>query len=253
MSVDVLPRWCQLVVADNPGPMTLEGTNTYVLRTDDGNVVIDPGPELEAHLTHVSGLGPVALTLLTHNHRDHTGGVERFHQLTGAPVLARDPRLSIGGADLPGDGELLPVSGLDVRVVDTPGHTPDSVCFVVDDTRTVIFTGDTVLGRGTTIVPYPEGNLRSYLHSLERLRDIAGADGVLLPGHGPSRTDAAAVITGYIEHRWQRLGEVREALASGARTPREVVEIIYADVDRSVWPAAQSTVEAAMAYLREDA
>lgn len=248
-----LPGWCRLVRAGNPGPMTLDGTNTWVLATGAGTVVVDPGPELESHLAAVAALGPVALGVVTHHHADHCGGVARFRELTGAPVLARDPGGS--GADdvLPVSGSALDVPGLDITVLDTPGHTADSVSFVVSDgTTTGLLSGDTVLGRGTTVVMHPDGDLGAYLDSLDRLRRTAAAGWLLLPGHGPARPDAAAVADEYRTHRLARLEQVRTALATGARTAREIVEVIYADVDRSVWPAAERTVEAAMAYLRTD-
>ncbi|WP_203453711.1 MBL fold metallo-hydrolase [Jiangella aurantiaca] len=245
-----LPPWCRLVRADNPGPMTLDGTNTYVLRAGDGNVVIDPGPWLEPHLNAVLELGPVAVALITHHHADHCGGVELFRELTGgAPVLARDPAASGADAELPAHGQRL--DDLGITVLDTPGHTADSVSFVADDGDSVLlFSGDTVLGRGTTIVSHPDGDLGAYLASLELLRTAVPEDAVLAPGHGPLRPRAVTVVDEYVAHRQQRIEQVRAALAGGARTARDVVEVVYADVDRALWPAAERTVEATLAYLR---
>lgn len=245
-----LPAWCRLVRADNPGPMTLDGTNTYVLRTGDGNVVIDPGPWLEEHLDAVLELGPVSVALITHHHADHCGGVELFRDLTGgAPVLARDPAASGADAELPAHGQRLDDFGL--TVLDTPGHTADSVSFVADDGETVLlFTGDTVLGRGTTIVSHPDGDLGDYLASLELLRTAVPGDALLAPGHGPLRADAGAVVDEYVAHRLRRIEQVRAALDGGARTARDVVEVVYADVDPALWPAAERTVEATLAHLR---
>ncbi|NED99217.1 MBL fold metallo-hydrolase [Phytoactinopolyspora halotolerans] len=269
----MVPEWCHVVRADNPGPMTLDGTNTYVLATDAGNVVIDPGPLIDAHLTAILGYGPVILTVLTHHHLDHSESAARFHELTGAPVRARDPKLCIAGAPLDAHDAALDVPGsgapaLELRVLHTPGHTADSICLELtgpapsadqpDETHEPstlqrpwrgLIAGDTVLGRGTTVVMHPDGRLGDYLASLELLRTRLDHAWTLLPAHGPVRTDAAAVITQYLEHRRARLDEVRAALASGATTPREVVEIVYADVDRSVWPAAERTVAAALEYL----
>lgn len=248
-----LPSWCTLIRADNPGPMTLDGTNSYVLHTGSGNVVVDPGPLLEDHLRAVADRGPVAVVVLTHHHADHTAGVPRFAELTGAPVLARDPRLCRGGDPL-ADGSALDVAGLDVRVVHTPGHTADSICLTVTDGSTrALLSGDTVLGRGTSIVAHPDGSLGDYLDSLRTLLDAArtgGSGGRLLwPGHGPVRADAARVIEEYLAHRKLRLNQVRAALAAGARTPMDVVATVYADVDRAVWPAAEATVRAQLDYL----
>jgi glyoxylase-like metal-dependent hydrolase (beta-lactamase superfamily II) len=140
--------------------------------------------------------------------------------------------------------------GLEIRVVGTPGHTSDSLSFLVPADRTVL-TGDTVLGRGTTVVAHPDGRLADYLASLRRLRDLAAAHEIttVLPGHGPVLTDALAAVEGYLTHRAERLVQVERAVAAGARTPRDVVERVYADIDRAVWPAAELSVRAQLDYL----
>lgn len=242
-----LPGWCTLVRADNPGPMTLDGTNTYVLRADAGVVVVDPGPLDEAHLRRVAGSGDVLLTLLTHGHPDHAEGARRFHELTGAPVLAREPAHCVA-ADPLADGVAPAVQGLGLVVLHTPGHTSDSVSFVVDDGRDrAVLTGDTVLGRGTTVVAHPDGALAPYLASLRRIADLGPV--TLLPGHGPVREDAAAVAVEYLAHREQRLQQVRDAVAAGATTAEQVVRRVYVDVDESLWPAAELSVRAQLDYL----
>jgi glyoxylase-like metal-dependent hydrolase (beta-lactamase superfamily II) len=243
-----LPPWCRLVRADNPGPMTLEGTNTYVLSTDSGNVVVDPGPLLDAHLQDVLALGPVAMTLLTHGHIDHSEAADRFHQLTGTPVSAQDPALCRGADPLVHDGATVEVAGLSIEVLHTPGHTADSVSFLVrGDELSGLLSGDTILGRGTTVVAHPDGRLGPYLDSLARLGELRGV--VLLPGHGPVQPDTAVLAEQYLAHRHERLDQVRAALASGAGSAREVVEIVYADVDRALWPAAEQSVRAQLDYL----
>jgi glyoxylase-like metal-dependent hydrolase (beta-lactamase superfamily II) len=246
-----LPGWCTLVRADNPGPMTLDGTNTYVLRGDDGVVVVDPGPLDEEHLRRVASTGTVTLTLLTHGHPDHAEGARRFAEMTGAPVRAYDPALCLGGAEpLTEPGRVQGPQGLAIDVLHTPGHTSDSVCFLVEDGREqAVLTGDTVLGRGTTVVAYPDGALAPYLRSLRRI--LALGPRTLLPGHGPVREDAAALASVYLAHREQRLDQVREAVAGGATTPAEVVRTVYADVDEVLWPAAELSVRAQLDYLAE--
>ncbi len=239
------------VLAPNPSPMTLEGTNTWVLR-EPGHprcVVVDPGPLDEGHLERVAAHGPVAQVLLTHAHPDHAGGARRFHELTGAPVRALDPAHRFGGEGLV-DGDVVAAAGVQLRVVATPGHSSDSLCFVLPADAAVL-TGDTVLGRGTTVVAHPDGRLAPYLESLHRLRRLA-TDGVavVLPGHGPVLGDAAAVFDGYLAHREERLAEVRRALAAGARSPREVVERVYTDVDEALWGAAELSVRAQIDYLQ---
>src|SRR5213079_1992508 len=133
--------------------------------------------------------------------------------------------------------------GLEVRIVATPGHSADSLSFLLDD---AVLTGDTVLGRGTTVVAHPDGRLADYLDSLRRLRDLCerAEATTILPGHGPVLDDALAVLDYYLAHRAERLVQVEAAVAAGARTPREVVEVVYADVDRSLWPAAELSVRA---------
>ncbi|HEX5996095.1 MAG TPA: MBL fold metallo-hydrolase [Jiangellales bacterium] len=245
-----LPQWCTLVRADNPSPMTLDGTNTYVLATAAGNIVVDPGPLLDDHLESVAGLGPVTAVLLTHRHPDHAESARRFHKMTQAPTLARDPDQCIDADPLSSDGAILDVPDLQIRVLHTPGHTADSVCFdVVADADRALLTGDTILGRGTTVVAYPDGRLGSYLDSLRRLSRLAGV--LVLPGHGPVRPDAGEAAAKYLAHRQERLDQVRTAVAAGATTAPEIVEVVYADVDRALWPAAELSVRAQLQYLAE--
>ncbi len=240
-----------VVLAHNPSPMTLDGTNTWVLRAPAAAdcVVVDPGEDDDVHLRAVAEHGPVALVLLTHRHHDHAGGARRFAELTGAPVRALDPSLVLGSEAL-GDGEVVAAAGIELRVVATPGHTSDSLSFLIEADQAVL-TGDTVLGRGTTVIAHPDGALRPYLESLHRLADLAPGTAVLT-GHGPELTDVADTATAYLAHREQRLGQVRAALdqLGPQATARQVVEAVYTDVDRSLWPAAELSVRAQLDYLR---
>jgi glyoxylase-like metal-dependent hydrolase (beta-lactamase superfamily II) len=244
-----LPAWCTLVRAGNPSPMTLEGTNTYVLRASGASagVVVDPGPLDEGHLAAVAALGPVQLILLTHGHPDHAEGAHLFQEMTGAPMAAVEPRLVVDSAPLRGRETFTEVGGLTVRVVATPGHTSDSVSFVVEGDEPGLLTGDTILGRGSTVVAHPDGVLAPYLDSLARLRDLGPM--LLLPGHGPVRSDSSALATEYLAHREQRLEQVRAAVAAGDRSARDVVRRVYVDVDQSLWPAAELSVLAQLDYL----
>jgi glyoxylase-like metal-dependent hydrolase (beta-lactamase superfamily II) len=246
--------WC--VLAPNPSPMTLDGTNTWVLQEpgDDRTVVVDPGPLDERHLGRVLEIvrrrgARVGVILLTHGHLDHSEGAARFATLSGAPVRALDPALRLGDEGL-AEGDVVRAGGLSLEVVATPGHTGDSLSFLLPADAAVL-TGDTVLGRGTTVVAHPDGRLEDYLASLERLRSVAasGAVTTVLPGHGPALPDAVRVLDGYLAHRRERLEQVRAAVAAGARTAREVVERVYADVDRTLWPAAEQSVRAQLEYL----
>ena len=241
------------LLADHPGIMTLDGTNTWILREPGASrcVVVDPGPNDEDHLQAVlAAAGDVALVLFTHRHGDHTDALDRFAELTGAPCRALDQQFC-RDADPLVDHETIEVDGLTVEVVATPGHTTDSVCLLLAAEGTLL-SGDTILGRGTTIIAHPDGVLGSYLDSLARIRELIAEDLVthILPGHGPVIDQPAEVVDFYLEHRAERLDQVRAAMDAGATTPREVVETVYADVDESLWPAAEHSVAAQLAYLR---
>ena len=243
------------LLAPNPSPMTLDGTNTWVI-AEPGSpsvVVVDPGPQDEGHLRRVlaeavAGDRRVARILLTHGHPDHSAGAARFAELSGAPVQAADPAGRFGTEGLP-DGDVITVAGCELRVVATPGHSADSVSLLLPADG-ALFTGDTVLGRGTTVIAR-DGNLGDYLRSLDQLRALAEAAELrlLLPGHGPMLTDPIGILDYYLAHRAERLDQVRSALAAGAKTPAEIVAMIYTDVDRSVWPAAEWSVQAQLNYL----
>jgi glyoxylase-like metal-dependent hydrolase (beta-lactamase superfamily II) len=230
--------------------MTLEGTNTYVLRAGGAaaGIVVDPGPLDESHLAAVAAHGPVELILLTHGHHDHSDGAQVLHEMTGAPMTAVDPAFVVDAPSLAGSAAFAGVGGLSVRVLLTPGHTSDSVSFLVEDDEPAVLTGDTVLGRGSSVVAHPDGQLGPYLDSLSRLQELGPI--TLLPGHGPVRADAAGVAREYLAHRAERLDQVRAALAAGAATPEDVVRRVYADVDPALWPAAERSVRAQLDYLR---
>jgi len=248
------------VLAPNASPMTLEGTNTWVLRApgSDRSIVVDPGPPDPGHLDAVAAAaGDVAVVLLTHHHLDHSEAARAFAERMGCGVRALDPALRLGSEGL-AQGDVVAVGDLEVHVVATPGHTADSLSFVVPSERAVL-TGDTVLGRGTTVVAHPEGELGAYLASLGRLHALAEAHEIetVWPGHGPVIERALPVLEHYLAHRRERLDQVREAVrvlgatltAYDESLPRRVVEIVYADVDEVLWPAAELSVRAQLAYL----
>ncbi len=243
-----------VLLCDNPSVMTLDGTNTWVLRAPGSEqcVVVDPGPDDEQHLRRVAAVGEVVATLLTHGHVDHAAGAKRFAELTGSSVRAVDPAHRLGSEGL-AEGTVVAAAGIEIRVLATPGHTADSVCMVLDGDgeHGSVLTGDTVLGRGTTVIAPPDGALGPYLDSLRTLSELPDGAAVL-PGHGPELPDAPAAARRYLEHREQRLEQVRGALVQlGAdASPRQVVELVYADVDQSLWPAAEWSVRAQLEYLR---
>jgi glyoxylase-like metal-dependent hydrolase (beta-lactamase superfamily II) len=245
------------VLAPNPSLMTLDGTNTWLI-AEPGSaaaVVVDPGPDDEGHLRRVRALASdagqrVSRILLTHGHSDHSAGARRLAELTGAPVLAVDPAQRLGPEGI-GPGDVVTAAGCEIRVIATPGHTADSVSLLLPADRAVL-TGDTVLGRGTTMISR-DGNLGDYLGSLDRLRALADSAALtaLLPGHGPLLADPAAALDFYIAHRAERLAEVEAAIAAGDRTAADIVKRVYASVDRGLWPFAEWSVRAQLTYLAE--
>lgn len=244
------------VLAPNPSPMTLEGTNTWLLYEPGARraVVLDPGPDDSGHLDAVIETATkhgveIAAVLLTHGHPDHAAGARSFAERVGTGVRALDPAHRLGDEGLTG-GDVVEMDGLELRVISTPGHSADSLCFHLPADAAVL-TGDTILGRGTTVVAHPDGRLVDYLDSLHRLRALCDDAHVetVLPGHGPVLSDAVSVVDYYLAHRAERLAQVEQAVAAGARTPREIVETVYADVDRVLWPAAELSVRAQLDYL----
>ncbi|WP_028478128.1 MBL fold metallo-hydrolase [Nocardia sp. CNY236] len=241
-----------VLLADNPGQMTLEGTNTWVLRAPGRSdcVVVDPGPVDDRHSQAIADAvgGEIALTLVTHRHFDHTGGIDRLAELTGTVVRAKDPAF-LRGSDAPlVDSEVVEAAGLRITVMDTPGHTADSVCFALED---AVLTGDTILGSGTTVLDASDGTLVDYMSSLNRLVE-AGQGKALLPAHGPDHANLEPVARYYIAHRHERLDQVRAALhvLGPDADSMDVVRRVYVDVDKRLWPAAHSSVQAQLDYLR---
>ncbi len=238
-----------VLLCNNPGKMTLDGTNTWVLRGpgSDEMVVVDPGPDDDEHLGRLAELGTIALVLISHKHEDHTGGIDKIVDATGAVVR------SVGSGFLRGlggpltDGEVIDAAGVRITVMATPGHTADSLSFLVDD---AVLTADTVLGRGTTVIDDEDGSLTQYLDSLRRLQGLGQR--TVLPGHGPDLEDLQAVTTMYLSHREERLDQVRQALRvlGEEATARQVVEHVYTDVDSELWDAAEKSVRAQLDYLR---
>lgn len=236
------------VLAPNPGPFTLEGTNTWVLGPGP-SVIIDPGPQDEGHIRSVLDEAVhVEAILLTHHHPDHAEAAGRVAEASGARVHAFHPQGTERGLRT---GEVIEVGPMRLRVLQTPGHTADHASYLLDGEGS-LFTGDAVLGRGTSVVDPPDGDMAAYVHSLHSMRDLAPR--VLYPGHGPVVFDAPAKLNTYIAHRARRESQVLVALSGETRSAEEMVPIIYAgeDLHASMFPVAARTVLAHLIKLEKE-
>jgi len=235
------------VLAPNPSPFTLEGTNTWVLG-DRPSVVIDPGPDDAGHLLAVADQAePVEAILLTHRHPDHAPGATRLSAATGAPVYALRPE---DGERPIRHNQVLEVGGLSVRALHTPGHTSDHLVFLLESDG-AMFTGDTILGRGTSVVDPPDGDMAAYVRSLGEL--LALSPRVIYPGHGPVVFDAVGRIEAYLSHRDERERQVLDAVLAGRSVPEEMVPEIYGgDVPEAMFRHAERSVLAHLLKLERE-
>ena len=241
------------VLAPNPSPMTLDGTNTYIMAVPGSGtaIVVDPGPDDAHHLATVEDVlaridATVGVVVVTHHHHDHAEAAHAWSRRFRAPVAAATIEVAGDGGRVVGDGDRISCGGLDLDVVPTPGHTADHLAFRAPNG--VLLTGDHVLGRGTSVVAHPDGDLVAYLSSLRRVADL-GPD-ALYPGHGPALTeDPGAVLAYYARHRDFRRAQVVQQLGQGPATPAELVRRIYAEVDRRLWPAAEASTRATLRLL----
>lgn len=256
--VSMLDEVTVRILAPNAGPMTLDGTNTYVIAPPGSGeaVIIDPGPADASHLDAVADVvaardAAVRAIIVTHHHHDHTEAAAAFSAHFGAATLAYDPAFAVTapGKDVietVRDGSRIELSGCHLTMVATPGHTIDHLA--VRLATGALLTGDHILGRGTSVVASPDGDLEAYLDSLHTVLGL-GPD-ALYPGHGPElATDPEAVVTFYLQQRAFRTAQIRAVLANGPATPRQIVEQIYAAVDPTLWNAAERSTRAAIAAL----
>jgi glyoxylase-like metal-dependent hydrolase (beta-lactamase superfamily II) len=257
-----LPRTAELeplvtrVLAPNPSPMTLDGTNTYVVGEPGSGqaFLVDPGPDDAAHLSAVEAAladrdARCVAVLVTHHHGDHAEAARPWGARFGAPVAAASAVVAGPGGRLLEPGERLTLAGTTVDVVPTPGHTSDHLAFRLESGAVLV--GDHVLGRGTSVVTHPEGDVVAYLESLRRVHDLGPS--ALYCGHGPELTeDPGAVLDFYLAHRAYREHQVLDVLARGAATVDEVVADVYAEVPRQLWPATAQSTRATLAKLETE-
>jgi glyoxylase-like metal-dependent hydrolase (beta-lactamase superfamily II) len=234
------------IVAPNPGPFTLEGTNTWIVGSDP-SLVIDPGPEDEGHIDRVAArAGPIAAILVTHHHPDHAPGAALLAERSGARVVAFGAE---NGEGTVADGDQIQGGGVTLRALHAPGHSADHLVFF-DPADRALFTGDAVLGFGTSVVDPPDGDLAAYLRSLRMMLDLRPA--VIYPGHGPVVDEAQDKLRQYLSHRAKREGQVLQGLAEGPKTPEELVPGIYGDYPVELHPAAARSVLAHLLKLEAE-
>ena len=233
------------ITAPNPGPFTLDGTRTYLL---GDTAVLDPGPSIESHVEAIrEALPRLDTILITHRHGDHAPAAVPLQRATGARIIAPPGVLDDVQQRVTG-GERLRIEGEELEVIATPGHTQEHVCFLtaVGD----LFSGDTILGFGTTAIFPPDGHMGAYIRSLQLL--LTKQPKRIHPAHGPTRDDAVALIEQYIAHRLERERQVMGALARGARTVQEMRRIIYPELDPRLTGAAEIQITAHLIKLGEE-
>lgn len=232
------------VIAPNPGPYTGPGTNTWIVEAGPVVAVVDPGPDDDNHLAAINKRlagATVGVVLVTHSHPDHLPLAERLAEPHHAAVR-RFPEL--------GDGDVVRVGTLNLTALYTPGHSGDHLCFWLAGSR-AMFTGDLILGRGSSMVTYPEGDVAAYLRSLDKIAALEPL--VLYPGHWEPVTDAMAKIDEYRTHRLEREAQVLAEVRRGAGRATELTRRVYgADLDEQLVVAAQMTLRAHLRKLADD-
>jgi glyoxylase-like metal-dependent hydrolase (beta-lactamase superfamily II) len=235
----------RFITAPNPGAFTLDGTRTYLI---GHTAVLDPGPAIDSHVARIREAMPGLETILiTHRHADHAPAAVPLKAATGARIVAPHGVLDAVDQRVSG-GETLTIDGVEVEVIATPGHTNEHVCYLTAEGD--LFTGDTILGAGTTAIFPPDGHMGDYLRSLETLR--ARKPKRIYPAHGPVRDDAVALIEEYIAHRLQREQQVLDAVGAGLTTIPDLRARIYPDLDQRLHRAAEIQISAHLIKLVEE-
>jgi glyoxylase-like metal-dependent hydrolase (beta-lactamase superfamily II) len=241
------------ITAGNPGLMTGPGTNTYLVGIDE-IVVVDPGPDDEAHLDAIAGCGGdrIRWIVCTHTHPDHSPGAAGLKERTGAEVLAYEARDGLEVDRTLVDGDVIEGSEFRLVAVHTPGHASNHLCFLLEQER-LLFSGDHVMEGSTVVIGPPDGDMAQYFASLERLREWRPKLRAIAPGHGLRIDDPEAKLAEYLEHRRAREAQVAELVGTaGSITPEQLVEIIYADVVEDLHPVARKSVWAHLRKLADD-
>ncbi|HRD77435.1 MAG TPA: MBL fold metallo-hydrolase [Hyphomicrobiaceae bacterium] len=256
------------LVANNPGPFTFKGTNTYLVGTGHSVMLIDPGPEDDAHFNAImAALGPRKLShiVVTHTHRDHIDGLPRLAKATGAPVAAYGRTATAtpgakspsGGEAFNGsftpdivlrDGDLVSGDGSALKCIFTPGHAPDHLCFELVGTK-LVFSGDHVMSWNTSVVAPPEGHMGDYMRSLFRL--LERQDEMFLPGHGGRFEQPQRLVKAFIIHRQMREQAILDCIGNGHDTIDAIVPIVYRGLEPRLVNAASLSVEAHVRHLQE--
>lgn len=238
------------VLAPNPSPMTLQGTNTYLVGLTEV-AVIDPGPDLPEHVDAIveslRRCGTPAYSVVTHHHEDHLPAARRLRERLDVPIVGHP---DLPGVDRPlGHNAALQLQGAKLTALHTPGHTWDHICYFLDTER-ALFTGDLIAGTGSIRVGEGRGELAAYLKSLELVaaRDPA----VIFPGHGPMVPDAAGKIAEYLAHRREREREVLAALGDGDTRIVAIVMRMYPDVGEFLQKQAARNVQSHLFKLEDD-
>ena len=262
-TVEQLEPLVARVLAPNASPFTYTGTQTYLIGTDEGLAVIDPGPDDPAHLSALEAAiagRPVVAICCTHTHRDHSPAAAPLAALTLAPIIgcaplaieSDAPRVdapfdkAYGPDQVLADGDQVRGPGFTLAAVATPGHTSNHLCFALEETA-ALFTGDHVMGWSTSVVVPPDGDMGDYMASLMKLHDRE--DRVYYPAHGPQVDNPRQLVRGMVGHRRAREKQIVRLLAEAPQTIAQLVPVMYKGVPEFLWPAAAQSVHAHLIEL----